>query len=715
MREIIYGKNDLERIVSIEPAADHCLIYCQETDGSIIKKRVPNSLYALYPEKHSNKMITLKGDQLFKYLYETKDLEKFQNVMKKNYQNGDSFFIMRDPKEAFMVRNGYTYYKGMNPKDLRIYSFDLEHTFGIGSTPTKDGKLLIISTVCRDHKGRTRKRLFCLDEFNNTPEDMLKAFISDIQAFDPSVVLGHNIFMHDLQILQHVSEKLDVPLNLGRDQSEIKFHPKPSRFRKDGSQSYDYFNALIHGRELIDTYFLALKYDVGRSYESYGLKSIIQHEGLEKKDRQHYDASQIKKDWQDPDKRDMIKKYASDDAEDALKLFDLMASSYFYYTQSIPRSFQSIINSASGSQLNSLMIRSYLQDGHSIAEGDEKEEFEGAISLGRPGIYKNVFKIDCASLYPSIMRQWKIFSKEKDPNGYLSKIVEYFTLERLANKKKFKETKLKHYEDLSNSQKIIINSMYGFLGAPKLNYNYPEGAASVTRWGRKILKRAIKWVKEKEFQLVNCDTDSVSFTKRDKKKFSVDEKQELLNEINGLMPELIHWEDDGLFRTVIVVKKKNYVLEESKGKIKVKGSALKASMKEYALKTYINEVIGLLLSSDKAKLYPHYMSYVSRIEAISDIKPWSSKKTMTKSIIDSNRTQEDRLKAAVGNKSIQEGDRFYVFFETKDKITLEENFEGIYYKPALFKKLYNSLKIFKNIIDPELFPNYSLKKYHKEK
>jgi DNA polymerase elongation subunit (family B) len=50
--------------------------------------------------------------------------------------------------------------------------------------------------------------------------------------------------------------------------------------------------------------------------------------------------------------------------------------------------------------------------------------------------------------------------------------------------------------------------MYGFLGAPGLNYNYPKGAAEVTSRGREILKKAVLWATGKEFTF---DSDAYEF------------------------------------------------------------------------------------------------------------------------------------------------------------------------------------------------------------
>jgi len=522
--DLIFGKNSTDRIVSIEPDDGHATIFREMEDGTIEKSKVPCSRYILFHEQLSPKFTRLKGDQYYKYIMEYSDVQKYQDVLSSCYKKRIPLHVVRDPKEALMIKDGYTLFKGMKVGDVSVLSTDLETT---GVSHDKNSKVLLISNTFR-RAGVVTRKLFSLDEFSNQ-EEMLESWTAWVRQMNPSVICGHNIFGFDLPYLNYVAKRDGYELRLGRDGSPIRFHGRTSQFRKDGSQAYDYVNAYVYGRELIDTWFLSMKYDVSarREYESYKLKEIIEHEleALKAKkkaepkkftaddeeflkrlshggNRQFYDAAKIKDNWHDPVERCKIKAYAIDDADDALTLYDLMIPSLFYYTQSMPRSFQSVVNTATGSQINSLMVRGYLQQGHSIALGSEKEGYEGAISFGVPGIHKNVFKIDVQSLYPSIIISKRICNRRKDPQELFLQIIEHFTAERIRNKERFETTGDRYYSDLSDSQKIVINSMYGFLGAGKVNYNYPDGAAEVTRVGREILKQAILWASGQEYMPV---------------------------------------------------------------------------------------------------------------------------------------------------------------------------------------------------------------------
>ncbi len=500
MNSLIYGKNNLDRVVGIEPGDATAEVFRELEDGSVVSQRVPCSHYILFAQQYSPKFKRLEGNQPYRFMIEYDSWLKYDEVLKAAYMKKHDVFAIRDAKEALMVKDGFTYYKGMKAQDVSVLSFDIEDTYGIGDTLKADGKVLLIANTFRK-LGKITKKQFSYDDFKSEGE-MLEAWVKWVREMNPSVMIGHNVYGHDLKVLDFASKKAKVKLALGRNGSALRVANRSSQFRKDGSQSYDYNNMNIYGREIVDTWFLAIKYDTAarREYESFGLKYIIEHEGLEKKNRQHYDASKIAENYLKPDEWKKIKAYNLDDADDPLAYYDLTIPSFFYYTQSIPRSFQQIINSATGSQINSLLVRAYLQQGYSIARGSDKEEFPGAISFGVPGVHKNVFKIDVQSLYPSIILSKRLCNRAKDPQELFIKIVQYFTDERIRNKERGEQTGERYYKDLSDSQKIAINSMYGFLGAPRLNYNSPADAAKVTEIGREILKKAIVWATGRPFE-----------------------------------------------------------------------------------------------------------------------------------------------------------------------------------------------------------------------
>jgi hypothetical protein len=172
----------------------------------------------------------------------------------------------------------------------------------------------------------------------------------------------------------------------------------------------------------------------------------------------------------------------------------------------------------------------------------------------------------------------------------------------------------------------------------------------------------------------------------------------------------IRWEDDGYYKTVVVVKAKNYVLQDEDGDVTIKGSGLKGTMKERALQQFMREVIELLLKGRKDRLVRLYETYVKRVDNLTDITDWCFKKTVTKSVLEPERTNEDRVKDALDLETVSEGDKVYLFFKSAEQLCLREEFDGTYDKDKLFKKLYDTLCVFETLIDVDLFPNYALKR-----
>lgn len=510
---IVFGKNSTENIVSVENISKtkKLRIYI-EKNGIISFYEIDSCFWIITNKLLGDSQYELEGTQHYKYIAYFQNQKERDDASKILKRENHDFYRCFNQKEQTLLINGMTYYKGMSPKDVSVLSFDIE-TNTLKYDP-EISKVLIISNSFRKGDKIIRKN-FCLDDYCLNEAKMIQDWCSWVREVDPSIILGHNIFSFDFPYLDSRAFNLGINLKLGRDNSNIKFDKWVSKKRKDATQSIEFYESHIFGREIVDTMFLSITYDFKREFPSYGLKPIIKYLGLEKKDRAFVDASKIGKYFEkyisgeNCSEWELSKKYATDDSDDALKLFDKMIEPYFYLTQSISKPFQQMINSATGSQFNNMMIRAYLQDGYSIAKTSLREQYKGAISFGIAGIYRNCLKADVSSLYPSIIRQFQIYNKDKDPKKIFLSLVEYFTIERLKNKKLFKETKDKYYSNISEAFKILINSAYGFLGASGLNYNYPEGAALVTKYGREVLSKAALFATEKSIDYWISLSDTV--------------------------------------------------------------------------------------------------------------------------------------------------------------------------------------------------------------
>ncbi len=213
-----------------------------------------------------------------------------------------------------------------------------------------------------------------------------------------------------------------------------------------------------------------------------------------------------------------------------------------------------------------------------------------------------------------------------------------------------------------------------------------------------------------------CDTDSISLCKPDFSPWSAEEKASILARLDALDGDMIKWEDDGVYETVIIVGAKNYVLWDGK-KMKIRGSALKASNKEIYLKDLIKGIINILLDPNftQDQVIDLYDKTARECLGLQDMSRHAFKKGITDKVLNGDRT--DALKARLALKhevGVQQGDKYRMFYLPDKTLCLEKNFKGEYCKKTLLKKIWKNMEIFEAILPFELFKNYSLESNYYE-
>lgn len=219
------------------------------------------------------------------------------------------------------------------------------------------------------------------------------------------------------------------------------------------------------------------------------------------------------------------------------------------------------------------------------------------------------------------------------------------------------------------------------------------------------------------FKITNCDTDSISFCKADMSPFTKEEHELLLKQLNGISPDMILWEDDGYYPIFIVLKAKNYIMVDEKGKRTIKGSALKSSTLEPLLKQLLGEFIDeLVRGHEDANLINIYHKYIRMIRDYNvDIKDIAKKMQLSPTTFNSTRANETKVIDAIKGTEYKSGDRIYVYATKDDTLKLAEHYDNDYNMDGYLKKLFNTTKRFETILPVrELFKNYALKKNKKE-
>jgi len=164
-------------------------------------------------------------------------------------------------------------------------------------------------------------------------------------------------------------------------------------------------------------------------------------------------------------------------------------------------------------------------------------------------------------------------------------------------------------------------------------------------------------------------------------------------------------------KKIIVLKAKNYVLyDRETKKLKIKGSALRDSKKEKRVKDFQQEIINAIIH-DNANFKEIYSRYVKEATTLKDINGWLSKRTYTKKIDESDRTNETKVKDAIIGSNYKEGDKLFLYFLEDGTLKLAEHFDGNYDRLKMAEKVYKSSQVFDAVLPTDdLFINYKLKK-----
>ncbi len=502
------------------------------------------------------------------------------------------FLIINDPIQQYLILTGQTLFKGMNFEQLRRLQVDIETHTGPGfefCNPERESDRIIVIAMS-DESGWEE----ILYDRSGNEKQLLEQFVKCVQARDPDVIEGHNIFKFDLPYIVTRAKQHNVRLALGRDGSLLRSHP--SRFTA-GERMISFPKFEITGRHIIDTFFLVLAYDVShRSLNGFGLKEAAIHFNLASPDRTYIDGSKISKTFERNPK--LVIRYAHDDIQETRALSDLLSRTYFIQAQILPFTYHTVCLRGSAAKIDALMIREYISQAHAIPSPEPSREFEGGYTaICEKGVIRNVQHCDVQSLYPSIMLVKKI-APHSDELGVFLQLLNFLKTLRIeakqnAQKNSISAVKKMHFESLQAAFKILINSFYGYLGFAHARFNDFDMAEKVTAEGRSIVKAMIDWLEAHGAKPVEIDTDGIYFVPphfRNSKELTT-----FRNAFQRSLPKGIAIEFDGEYVSMFSYKIKNYALLDASGNIIIRGAALKSRGLEPYLRTFLRDMIQLKL------------------------------------------------------------------------------------------------------------------------
>jgi len=526
------------------------------------------------------------------------------------------------PEDQYLASTGRVYFRDLPFERLRRAQIDLETT---GLDPEVD-RIFLVAIGRPDGEAETHE----IDGSTRDPDaaeaDLLERALARVRELDPDVIENHNLHGFDLPFLARRTELLDVPFAFGRDRTiptSKRASARGARVATPDQAAHPMRRARfsVAGRELVDTLDAVRRHDFSaRDLPGHGLKVVAKHLGLARSDRVHIPGARIFEVFRRDPAR--VRAYAMDDVREAAALAATLGGAAFALARMAPRRYERLADAgAATGVVDPLLVRAYLREREALPahrEGDGTAHSGAALHLFATGVATRVVKADVASLYPSLMRSFRI-GPSRDRLGAFLSIVDRLVALRLEAKRLGKEavkgSAEQHAHDaMSAAMKLVVNSAYGYLGATSLTrFADVHAANEVTRRGREVLGMLCSELEARGVTLLEADTDGVYFSAPPA--FSEDDERRVVSEVDALLPPLVRLEFEGRYAAMLSHEPKNYaLLAYGATEPVLRGVAFRSSRAEPYGEEFLRRAVGALLAGDVQGVRDAYVSTVLALE-----------------------------------------------------------------------------------------------------
>ncbi len=353
-------------------------------------------------------------------------------------------------------------------------------------------------------------------------KELLNTFIQQVDKLDPDIFIGWNVINFDFRFLQKKADQLNIKLNLGRQQSPIKW-------RQHHAEHNHYF-LHIPGRVVLDG-IDTLK-SATWSFSSFSLDNVS-HELLNRgklitSQNNHdplYKAKEIKRQFYED--KSSLAKYNLEDCQLVLDIFDKAELIHFAIERARLTGLEMDRVGGSVAAFDNLYLPRLHRKGFvapNIGDyGNGNTAPGGYVMDSKPGLFDSVLVLDYKSLYPSIIRTFKVdpyariaakeLSDDETISGYDGASFakhEHILPDIIADLWAARDqAKAEKNKALSQAIKIIMNSFYGVLGTPGCRIHDARLTSSITKRSHDIIKQSVTLINNEGYDVIYGDTDSV--------------------------------------------------------------------------------------------------------------------------------------------------------------------------------------------------------------
>lgn len=534
----------------------------------------------------------LSGEGAFPWLAHAETVPAFEEFCR-SARDAGAVDVLRPYEQQWLLQQRTRLYAGLPFGALRRCQLDIETGAtepGAFSDARQPGdRILAIGLQCGDR----RELLVLAAEDDAAERQLLLEFNARLQALDPDVIEGHNLFKFDLDYLRQRAKRHRVPCAWGR-------FGQPAAFRnsrlKVAERWIDFPRCDLPGRAVIDTYLLVQLYDItAREMTGYGLKDAAIYFGLtpeEGGERTYLPGAEIHQEFRRDRARFLA--YLTDDLRETRGLADVLLPTYFEQARVFPLLLQEAALRGSAGKLDLLFLEEYYHARAACPAPVEIRAFEGGFTRSfQEGVFHHVLHFDVASLYPSLLLQIGR-NPRGDARGVFIPLLRRLRDYRLKYKQLARTATDPAERDEAQARqqtfKLLINSFYGYLGFSGARFGDGELAAEVTRRGRELLQTLIEEFRRHGATILEADTDGIYLATAE----DFARPEALLAKVAGVLPPGIELEHDGRYDAMFCYKAKNYALAAD-GAVTLRGSALRSRGIEPFLKRLSDELIAHVL------------------------------------------------------------------------------------------------------------------------
>jgi DNA polymerase-2 len=376
-----------------------------------------------------------------------------------------------------------------------------------------------------------------------TERACLAAFLAHVRSADPDVLTGWNIGDFDVTVLQRVARRVGLALALGRTDEEAEVR-RDLGFTRDP-------RVILSGRQVLDG--LALLRSAFVKLDDYRLETAAQAIlGKGKLFHAEHRGPEIEAAWRDDPAR--LAAYNLHDARLVVEILERTGLVELTVRRSLLTGMQIDRVGAQIAAVDSLYLAE-LRDRGRVAPSVHVEDAQGATIAGGlvldsvPGLYRNILVFDFKSLYPSLIRTFNIDplthvlpAHEKTrprvvrtPSGALFRADEPGILPALVARLWDERARARKDGDAVGAQatKILMNSLFGVMGASASRLFSPAVANAITIAGQHVIRLAAAAVEAAGHRVIYGDTDSLFVDAGEPTPAAAEARAETLREVIG--------------------------------------------------------------------------------------------------------------------------------------------------------------------------------------